>query len=251
MLKDLGIESRLYFENEELATRAWLLNSTAKDAESGKDIPCQILVFRGTSSLENWKLNAKALHIEHAYHGSVHRGFYKAFMSLGAQILNRMEIRNAELPILITGHSLGGAMATLAMAELLNANIPVACCYTFGSPKVGDNHFADQFLGQNLFRVINRNDVVSRLPLNILNMQYQHAGESHYFSETEHHVGLDDEKIEQMQLADIPGMREFSGLDHLISLIRNYEGDVPSFFADHAPINYSARLDQMLTLKGS
>jgi len=46
----------------------------------------------------------------------------------------------------VTGHSLGGAVATLTAAELsTNTNYNVADVYTYGEPRVGNKKFADWF----------------------------------------------------------------------------------------------------------
>lgn len=45
----------------------------------------------------------------------------------------------------LTGHSLGGAMATLAAAWLAERKIPFSGAYTFGQPRVGDDNFQVAF----------------------------------------------------------------------------------------------------------
>jgi len=47
--------------------------------------------------------------------------------------------------MIVTGHSLGGAIATLAVAELISKGIQVDNLYTFGSPRVGDSNFISWF----------------------------------------------------------------------------------------------------------
>lgn len=68
----------------------------------------------------------------------------------------------------MTGHSLGGALATHAAIQLLSENIPVDQFYTFGSPRVGDNKFStwfDSYLKtNNRFRVTHGRDPVPHLP---------------------------------------------------------------------------------------
>jgi hypothetical protein len=85
----------------------------------------------------------------------------------GASTLGRMEA------LYITGHSLGGALAVLAGAEIhrdpdLSALRDVLRgVYTFGQPMVGDDVFARIFeptLGKMLFRHVYGKDVVPSLP---------------------------------------------------------------------------------------
>ena len=53
---------------------------------------------------------------------------------------------------LVTGHSLGGAMANLAAVDLVNAGYPVDLI-TFGVPRVRNREFADRIvIGLNLSR---------------------------------------------------------------------------------------------------
>src|SRR5262249_34460233 len=45
----------------------------------------------------------------------------------------------------LTGHSLGGALATLAAYRFQKAGVPVAGVFTFGSPRVFDEELARQY----------------------------------------------------------------------------------------------------------
>ncbi|XP_053402688.1 lipase ZK262.3-like [Mercenaria mercenaria] len=71
--------------------------------------------------------------------------------------------------IVITGHSLGGALASLAAVSLVyHRVVPVSrmSLYTFGSPRVGDKEYAlnhDQLVN-NSWRVVHNRDIVSHLP---------------------------------------------------------------------------------------
>ena len=54
------------------------------------------------------------------------------------------------LQILVTGHSLGGALATLAAYDISRAMEWVSkptkvICYTFGAPRVGNHAFAHTY----------------------------------------------------------------------------------------------------------
>eukprot|EP00170_Pyropia_yezoensis_P008149 contig_33917_g8176 len=75
-----------------------------------------------------------------------------------------------------TGHSLGGALATLAAADVAarhpGGRPPVL--YSFGQPKVGDAAFgaAVDALLPAAFRVVNDVDVVARAPAG----SYRHVG---------------------------------------------------------------------------
>ncbi len=75
----------------------------------------------------------------------VHRGFLEAYLQIREQVLDALSALrrlHAASPLLLTGHSLGGALATFAALDvihLLNDSVPVL--YTFGKPRVGNRAF--------------------------------------------------------------------------------------------------------------
>lgn len=75
---------------------------------------------------------------------------------------------NPDYSLIITGHSIGAGIATLAGAELRSMNY-AADIYTFGSPRVGNTAFATfvtaqaPLLGGN-YRMTHENDPVPQLP---------------------------------------------------------------------------------------
>ena len=76
------------------------------------------------------------------------------------------------MPLWITGHSLGGAMATLASVRLASEGYKVRAVYTYGSPRVGDRFFRDSYRLAN-YRFVNDNDLVPHLPFRWC---YKHVG---------------------------------------------------------------------------
>ena len=124
-----------------------------------------VLAFRGTeaTSLHDIKTDLKAEIIEHPSGGSVHSGFIQAFGFVEQQILNDLKKHNdKEKPLFLTGHSLGGALATIA-AKLLQQHYNIAACYTFGSPRVGNIKWFDG-VKTPVYRVVNASDCVTMLP---------------------------------------------------------------------------------------
>jgi triacylglycerol lipase len=74
------------------------------------------------------------------------------------------------LPIVVCGHSLGGALATLLAADLA-ANTPLKPqAWTFASPQVGDAMFAGCYgrLSTVSWRIYNQVDVVPYFPVDVL-----------------------------------------------------------------------------------
>ena len=79
------------------------------------------------------------------------------------------EVDPAGLPIVVTGHSLGGALATLLVTDL-TANTPLKPqAWTFASPNVGDAAFAARYgaLSTVSWRIYNQVDVVPYFPAGI------------------------------------------------------------------------------------
>ena len=79
------------------------------------------------------------------------------------------EVDLAGLPVVVTGHSLGGALATLLVADL-TANTPLKPqAWTFASPNVGDAAFAARYaaLSTVSWRIYNQVDVVPYFPVDI------------------------------------------------------------------------------------
>jgi len=67
----------------------------------------------------------------------------------------------------LTGYSLGAALATLRMSSLGEEAKPVNGLYTFWQPRVGGKTVARIFdldLKSRMFRFVNNNDVVTRVP---------------------------------------------------------------------------------------
>ena len=83
----------------------------------------------------------------------MHQGFKDAYMYLSDQILPAFLALSQKYyyaKLLITGHSLGGAMATISVLDAMEmVGKPIDYFYTFGSPRVGNEAFAD-YLNQNL-----------------------------------------------------------------------------------------------------
>ena len=73
------------------------------------------------------------------------------------------------LPVVVCGHSLGGALATLLVADL-TANTPLKPqAWTFASPRVGDAVFAARYgaLSTVSWRIYNQVDVVPYFPVDV------------------------------------------------------------------------------------
>ena len=138
-----------------------------------------LTAFRGTepTNIKDWMTNA-GIELKQGPSGNVHDGFQRALNHVWQGILESLEVFQTEAQSLwFTGHSLGGALATLAVARLRQEDRPVHGLYTFGQPRVGDRKFAKNFnidFKDQAFRFVNNNDVVTRVPPRA--MEYSHVG---------------------------------------------------------------------------
>lgn len=119
-----------------------------------------VLSIRGTTSPQDWINNAN-VGLESIGGGrQVHKGFHKAYSDVEADISKLLK-KVAGLPLYITGHSLGGAVAVIA--TWYQARDTLAACYTFGAPRVGNHKFNDGFKTP-IYRVVNSFDPVPLVP---------------------------------------------------------------------------------------
>merc|ERR1719336_3501262 len=85
----------------------------------------------------------------------------------------------------MTGHSLGGAIAHLAMFALEESGYEVASSYTFEAPRVGNRAFSAEFSKRfarrfPVFRITHHRDPVPHLPPQI--MGYRHPETEVYYN---------------------------------------------------------------------
>ena len=182
-------------ENRELAT----CNSIPRVHESSIDAECVTvkrnnklyIAFRGTESIRDCLSDANIIRVPMYLPGiddnkrpEVHCGFLRQFRSLQknidddiAEYLSANEYNNSEglkekeisnkKELVITGHSLGAAQATLASLQF-KLSYPQAkvSCYTFGSPRVGNKAFVSLFKNHVDYyeRVVNEDDPVTLVP---------------------------------------------------------------------------------------
>src|SRR5258708_5020781 len=74
--------------------------------------------------------------------GGAAEGFATALRAVEADIVAALP---ANRPLLITGHSLGGALAVLLAQHLTTGNRQNAAVYTFGMPRAGRSDFAGPY----------------------------------------------------------------------------------------------------------
>ncbi|KAJ7966609.1 Lipase [Quillaja saponaria] len=182
-----------------------------------------IVAFRGTEPFDGdaWRTDIDISWFEIENVGKIHGGFMKALglqknkgwpkeIDRGNGDQNRQyayyEIRqklrdvlekNENAKFILTGHSLGGALAVLFTAllayheeELLLERLEGV--YTFGQPRVGDIKFGD-FMNDKLkkytvryIRHVYSNDIVPRIPSDDKSLLFKHFGLCHHFNSLYH-----------------------------------------------------------------
>ncbi|MGH6851806.1 MAG: lipase family protein [Methylocella sp.] len=196
-----------------------------------------VVSFRGTKTAQDWETNFE-VHLEHPPGTDdkllVHAGFYNAFKGLaGDGLSDRLkEIKKGNIPIYITGHSLGGALAQIASAVL--GDDQVAACYTFGSPRVGNAYF-DLWVKVPSYRLINHADIVPQVPLPLpLLFRYRHSGDPRYLREP---VGESVYRYEPGHLARLWQLGQ--------GIVQWYKAGSILGVADHSIIGYARKLDEI------
>ncbi|PWT74254.1 MAG: hypothetical protein C5B46_04335 [Proteobacteria bacterium] len=225
-----------------------------------------IVVFRGTevprpdlspSLGEAWlqlkdviaQLRADArIALEETSPGStryVHRGFREALDGVWPEVVAQLRALRAQRPqrsFWFAGHSMGAAMATLAVDRFGGAR----ALYTFGSPRVGNESFAKSF-PTPAFRFVDNNDIVPLVPTHGLYAdaragigRYQHVGELKY-------LDADGRLLSSPRL----GRRLWDWLrGHQHSVVEGLQGLLdghplalaPDGLLDHAPLLYAIRV---------
>ncbi|UQX09342.1 lipase family protein [Candidatus Mycobacterium methanotrophicum] len=131
-----------------------------------------VVSFRGTADVEDWLADLDA--IPGAYlpvrgFGQVHAGFQDVYELVRQSIAAKLATATAGCDqILITGHSLGAALAVLAAPDIFRNTPPTIepRLIAFAGPRVGLPDFADPFNAaiESCFRGVKFLDVVPYLP---------------------------------------------------------------------------------------
>lgn len=156
-----------------------------------------VVAIRGSSNLRNFLTDAAFPYVPCPYGVGclVHVGFdvaWKEVMDAIDEAVNTALQQNPNYDIVITGHSLGGAVATLVATHFRSNGCAVAE-FTYGSPRVGNIIFAQYASSQNgtTYRVTHESDPVPRLPPLLLGYRHLspeywlHNGES---TQNDYHI---------------------------------------------------------------
>lgn len=142
------------------------------------------LVFRGTESRNprDWLTDADFQPTAGPLGGQVHSGFLRALDAIWPTVVDSAERLRGYRTVVVTGHSLGAGLATLAAARCAELMLPVAAVHLYGAPRPGLDDFRDAYdamLGEYTYRFVNHIDIVTRIPLLI--QGYRNVGRRMYF----------------------------------------------------------------------
>jgi len=185
------------------------------------------VVFRGTQGGKIMDLlnDFKAPLVDWEDGKQVHWGFRDAFQSLESAI-DSWIAEAAQQRLVVTGHSLGAAMATLLAARHKEAEL-----VTFGSPRVGDKAFAAGFEGRDMRRYVDCNDAVTMVPPGLIG--YVHAGDMIYIDR----FGVLNPKAPDASA--VAEDRQIGRRDYFRKYASQFWRNVLTRrLADHTPINY-------------
>jgi len=226
-------------------------------AYRSKPQPFAILAFRGTDKDDprNARSDEDTLPLSRDGY-TLHSGFCSALDQVWQEevepLLAGFVQTHPGAPIYFTGHSLGAALATIAVARFAGSNCAL---YTIGSPRVGDDRFVRAVLLKTgrVFRFVNCHDVVTQVPPEIPFAHYfRHAGQELYIDRLgaihEHPSELHKAADVVQGILDHDGaaiLHEICDAGEFLSRYRDAPRlvDPPPFIiGNHTPARYSIRI---------
>jgi len=107
---------------------------------------------------------------------SAHEGFVSEYMLFREKVIEYVS-KHPDKEIYVVGHSLGGALTTLASFDIASTLDREVNAITFGAPRVGMEEFRNAFdsLPIKMYRFVVANDPIPRVPGMLI--PYEHVGE--------------------------------------------------------------------------
>jgi len=100
--------------------------------------------------------------------------------------LNAARAQYPNADIIVSGHSLGGALTHIAAYDfIVNYNIPLKYIITYGAPRAGNDVFAQSYMsvlnGAEVWRVTHWRDIVPHVPT--VAMGFVHHPQEFFYTE--------------------------------------------------------------------
>lgn len=200
-----------------------------------------VVAFRGTEPGESIDLRQDSRFWPTPWGAGarVHTGFAEAFDLVREQFLST--IKSVPGRLLLTGHSLGAALATLAASLVPADRRAQTLLCTFGSPRVGDETFGASLGGLTHLRYAGARDLVTWVPPIAPFIPYRHhgilrcidpAGAIHEFRANE---------AAHVRAGSLRGQGHSQASSLLATFLALVAREVPAKeLTDHAPINYTS-----------
>jgi len=154
-----------------------------------------VIGFRGSeeTGISDWITDIKFIPANYPYAVpksstiQVHSGFIEAYKGVRDKVQHAVKA-TSQKRVICTGHSLGGALATLCALDIAcHVADKKVLCYTYGSPKVGNPDFIKLYNKKvpQTVRVVNGPDIVPAFPPDIPFLaDYEHVGKIHHIGVT-------------------------------------------------------------------
>ncbi|HWS90740.1 MAG TPA: lipase family protein [Pyrinomonadaceae bacterium] len=189
--------------------------------------------------VKDWLGNADIHADEFGDGARIHRGFYAGVTRLMGEGFLQFIAGLPARRVWFTGHSLGAALATAAAARLLADGGRLDGLYTFGSPRVGDEVFADALKrmmgGRSHYRFVNGNDVVTTVPLRSLPpdpVNFKHVGTLMHI-DGRGRITDDPSRFVRLKMKAADFFDQFEG---------DFLNGIPNAVEDHVPTLYSTHI---------
>lgn len=153
------------------------------------------VVFRGTLTMSDIENDVVVRQAKFGSNGvMVNKGVFDIYSSFRSKLLSFIDYLMFST-VIITGHSLGGSLATLSMYDICKkfSTTRQIIVYTYASPRVGNVRFTSELKSMRnvCYRVVNTADIFPQVPLPIAfrpwrplkPVYYDHYGKVYSFTD--------------------------------------------------------------------
>ncbi|GLC73112.1 hypothetical protein PLESTF_001333500 [Pleodorina starrii] len=221
-----------------------------------------VVAFRGTNESADWLIDLGALPVpdkcirpdvpgpagvDDPSKIRVHRGFLEAYKSVRTAVRRivdevlRVDGRPGPWKVEVTGHSLGGALATVGAYDIAwdkrerdthqqtGPTIGSVAMVNFGSPRVGNHFFAKDFNAvlPDAWRVHNHNDMVTSVPFTFGFWNFTHVGKDVRMGWSNQPLAADHEverwwMFKVLSTTPVSSHLEFRYQDTMLQMVRKW-----------------------------